>query len=378
MRTPEPARTVVRMLIVASRVSRCRPCVGRRPREPWCGCASPPSSAVRVDGGASAGADGGRVAHLPLPWCGVDGVTACRRRRWGRWCSGGRRPHAAWWGRSSRPAPSGIAVGIDAGAFAGADRGGRLHRPSPQPLPSMRAPAPARTVVCAFIASSLCPGVIPGPARVAAPVGSNGCQPFGSMAPRLPARSIVVSIILRPRVSVSRTDRCRSRRPRGWWWPSSSRSPRVSRWDRCRHRRRRGPWWPSPSPPPRQPNGSMPMPSPARIVVFIFIAISLSAEGIEAHAFAGADGSGRVHPPSPGRPFGSMPQPAPARIVTFVFITISLFSRSGRRIRPRRRESWCGCPSPCSCSAVVVDARADAGADGGACVHRDLLSRWGR
>ena len=73
----------------------------------------------------------------------------------------------------------------------------------------------------------------------------------------------------------------------------------------------------------RQPLGSMPTPSPARSVVFVFIAVSPSAEGIEAHAFAGADGSGCVHSPSQGKPFGSMPQPAPARIVVSVFISIS-------------------------------------------------------
>ncbi len=257
--------------------------------------------------------------------------------------------------------------------------------PSAQPLGSISPPAAARTWVLVRIAASIrrgrCRGRCrPGPAcgcsssphlvvdspplsrwdRSGRP-GRRGRgslppwrHPVGSMQAPVPARSCVFVLM-----------------PPPWWagcGPGGGEAAgtvcRLSRWGRCCRPRPRGPasscacclrcgWCVSRRRGIRrirvrsahrideaaarrvylragthrflldQPSGSMQPPEPARSFELVFTAISLSAEGIEAHAFAGADGSGCVHSPSQGKPFGSMPQPAPARIVVSVFISIS-------------------------------------------------------
>lgn len=216
-----------------SRAGRSR-CLRRRGSSSWCSsrlssirCAG---SAVRVEPVAFAGADLRRRVHRSPFSPG------------GRWR--GLRPRAVWWWCSSRPPqPSGSmpeplparrrvvvaiagvsavrvqsaalagadvrdrahlvapsAVGIDARALAGADRGRRVHPALPRhPLSSMRAPAPARTVLPTCMACLRGGRVIsrsgPSPARgrrVPRCACSSPPHPLGSMVPPRAARSVVV------------------------------------------------------------------------------------------------------------------------------------------------------------------------------------------
>lgn len=165
------------------------------------------------------------------------GVPMITRR--GRSRAPGRR--GSWsWCASLPPfgcAGSAAAVGVDGGARAGADVGGRVHRRLPQdgqgcgwPLGSMPAPLPARIPVFVLIASSLL--VVCARGRLAA----------GAAAP----------------LDAGAAAGCRRITPSG----------------RCRRPRRSGRAWSCSSVPPPQPFGSSCEVLPARTFVARFIAAS--------------------------------------------------------------------------------------------------------
>jgi hypothetical protein len=269
-------------------------------------------------------------------------VSRCRR-------CGRRRPRECrWWcacsppGRAGQPLGSmpkprpartvvvvfiaASSVGVDGAAACGTQGGGDAHRNAPcQPLSSMRRPAPARTVVVVVI------GILP-------------CQPLSSMRGPIPARTVVIVFISPSAVGIhlrsqagaergrgvhralSRWGRSSSHRRRGSWSWCSWQHLLLSRWDRCRSRTPRGSWsWCSSRP---QPSGSISQPAPARTVVVVFMASSFDRVRV---------------------------------------------SRRGRSPSRRRR----GGVSRCSSSAVRVDARPVAGADGGGRGHGGLLSAVG-
>lgn len=208
-------------------------------------------------------------------------------------------PRGGWWWRSSPFSRS--AVVVDARAHPHADAGCRTHR---QPSGSMWDPLPARMLVVVLIV------VLPG-------------QPLSSMRTLAPARMCDVVRIVSP-TGRSSTG---SRRA-GWSWCSSWCSWSAVVVDAGAHARanarRRG---------HRHPIGSMTEPPPAR-----------------------RPGRGG-HRAAPGQPLPSMRAPAPARMLVVVFIVTLTVRRCRPCGRPRPREGW----SACSSRSPLPD-----------------LSRWGR
>ena len=230
-------------------------------------------------------------------------------------------------------------------------------------------------------------------------------QPFGSMADPAPLGSSVGPVPARMCVvaSISLLALSRDGRPAGTVAPAS-RPPWISRWGRCPGRLRRGSACSSSSPYlrsavgvdaraparadvrggrhrprrfrglPRQPLGSSPIPFGADV-------------GVRGHRRA--------------QPSGSMPQPRPARTVVVVVICGISVQPLGSMPAPRPARTWVvmiiarisvqpsgSVPTPWPArtvvsvriavsSAVGVQARALAGADGGLGSHGGLLSRRG-
>jgi hypothetical protein len=277
----------------------------RRARPPRAG-ATRVRLAVGIDGAAVSGPDACAGAHRHLlssrriisRW---DRRRRCIPRGFGWWCSSSapfvevcRQPlgsmQAVYPARTLVVvligAPS--SVGVHAVALAGGDNGlcahGGLH-----PLGSMKEPAAARTRVLVFI-------------RVSWLVD----QPLGSMQPP-PAAWTLVMVFMRS---------------------------------------------------PSQPSGSRAGPSPARTLVVVLISISFSRwgpapcpcrhggaswcsspspspVGVRAGSLAGAEVRGGAHV-SLLHPFGSAPYPLPARTCVMVLISAS-FTRWDPRRRPGRR-----------------------------------------
>jgi hypothetical protein len=182
---PIPARTRAVVIIVPT-VSRWGPSRRRRPRERASTCASPPPRQPSGSISQPAPARAWVEALIVSSWVSRPGRSRCRHRRepgcaWSWRSPSGqplssirgpmpartrvcvlivvltrrgrcrpRCPRGPWCGYSS-PAPV-SAVGVDAAADAGLDsRMDAHHRTSCQPLPSILAPAPARTVVRVLI-----------------------------------------------------------------------------------------------------------------------------------------------------------------------------------------------------------------------------------
>lgn len=271
------------------------------------------STAVRVQPRAFAGADVRVLRHLPPPCSGargavrIEGHSLCGARSGARLhlrsCRRDRLPgryrRGQWSSRSSSAfvVSRGLsAVGIEACALAGADRGRRVHgdlpgHPQGWPHGSMVDLQPAWMLVLVFIAHLACgrPDLSrrdrsvgrcrPGWSRSSS---SPPPQPHGSMQQPSPARTCVLVVIgasgvMRlPAVSRRRWGPSRRRRRRALGCSSSSPGLPLNPSGRCRRRRRRGCSSWSASRSPLQPFGSMPLPSAARTAVVVRIPASVA------------------------------------------------------------------------------------------------------
>jgi hypothetical protein len=298
------------------RARRCRRCARRSRRGCGCGCSR---CSVGIDAEALAGPDVGGGRHRGLAFGGWDSAADHPPPP----CGSSPAPSPAgtplrtFMGSSFRVARS-AAVGIDAAAVSGAERGLRRHPPLP-PLGSMAPPPPARMRVVAFMAGLRRWG----PSRrrcrrrrgcvwwrssrasavgieVNAVAGAKlGSSLHGSLS--LPGGGGI-------RTTAGRPGRWRGRRRRGSACWCSSSFPRVGVVDQ----------------PP--PSGLIAGPSPARMPLCIFIACSFRALRVSRwgrctrprRRAAACRCSSRAQPP-----WGSMPTPSPAGTPLWIFIVCS-------------------------------------------------------